>query len=415
MDSQSQQLFKMALGLESPWYITDIQFTKAKQQLEIWIDFKRGTTFPCPECGQLGCKAYDTEQREWRHLDFFQHKTILYARQPRVKCSKHGIKTVQVPWARSGSGFTEMMESYIVLLVQNGMTARQVGRLIGEHDTRVWRILEHYVDEARSRSDFTDVTAICLDETSRKRGHNYVTVFADAKERKVLFAVEGKGAETISEFRQEFEARGGKAENVSEACLDMSEAFKSGLKKEFPNAQQTFDNFHVIQLLNKAVDEVRRQEQKNCPDLRGTRYIWLKNEWNRTQKQSLLFKELCEKNLETAEATHLKAVFQDIFSLNNATTAETLLDEWCEWINDSNISPMKKAANTIKNHKEGILAWFSSNLTNGFMEGINSLIQAAKARSRGFKTPRYLKTMIYLIAGKLDLSIQPLRCCTHTK
>lgn len=409
MDTEVQNLFKMALGLESPWYIKDIEFSKTNQQLEIWIDFNRGSTFLCPECGRPGCKPHDTEHRQWRHLDFFQHKTILHARQPRVKCQKHGVKTLVVPWARSGSGFTEMMESYIITLVQNGMTARQVGYLIGEHDTRVWRILEHYVDEARSRSDFSNVTAICLDETSRKRGHNYVTVFADAYERKVLFAIEGKGAETISAFRQEFELRGGKPENVTEACLDMSEAFKSGLKSEFPVAQQTFDNFHIIQLLNKGVDEVRRQEQKSCPDLKGTRYIWLKNEWNRTEKQSQRFNELCKKNLETAEATHLKAVFQDIFSLNNATTAETLLDEWCEWVSDSNFEPMKKASRTIQSHKEGILAWFSSKLNNGFMEGINSLIQAAKARSRGFKTPRYLKTMIYLIAGKLDLSIHPLR------
>ena len=156
-----------------------------------------------------------------------------------------------------------------------------------------WR--SRYSCLAHSRNDFSNVTAICLDETSRKRGHNYVTVFADAYERKVLFAVEGKGSETISAFRQDFELRGGKPENVTEACLDMSEAFKSGLKNEFPMAQQTFDNFHIVQLLNKAVDEVRRQEQKSCPDLKGTRYIWLKNEWNRTEKQSQRFNELREK------------------------------------------------------------------------------------------------------------------------
>ncbi|WP_217640416.1 transposase family protein [Desulfoluna spongiiphila] len=126
MDIQTQQLFSMALGLALPWTITEIKFFGTDQQLDILIDFNLGSPFLCPDCNKPGCKVHDTEERTWRHLDFFQHKTVLHARQPRVKCSKHGVKTTTVPWARRGSGFTQLMESYIVLLVQNGMTAHQV-------------------------------------------------------------------------------------------------------------------------------------------------------------------------------------------------------------------------------------------------------------------------------------------------
>ena len=415
MDIQTQQLFSMALGLTSPWTITRMEFSETDQQLDIWIDFNPGSSFLCPNCNKPGCKVHDTEERAWRHLDFFQHKTILHARQPRIKCPEHGVKTANLPWARPGSGFTQLMESYIVLLVQNGMTAHQVGALIGEHDTRIWRILEHYVNDARSRADFSGVKAICLDETSRRRGHNYVTVFANAEDHQVLFVTEGKDSETIAEFRKDLKAHNGNPEAITEACLDMSEAFKKGLKEEFPSASLTFDNFHLMQLLNKAVDEVRRQEQKTRPELKGTRYIWLKNDWNRNQSQQTLFKELCNCNLQTAEATHLKAVFQDIFVCNHLETAESLLEQWCDWATQSQIGPMVKAAGTIKKNWNGVLGWFRSKLTNGLMESINSLIQAAKGRSRGFKTARYLKTMIYLIAGKLDLQIIPLRVATHTK
>lgn len=243
---------------------------------------------------------------------------------------------------------------------------------------------------------------------------NYVTVFANSEDHQVLFVTVGKDAKTVKEFKKDLKAHGGKLEKITEACLDMSEAFKKGLREEFPSVLLTFYNFHLMQLLNKAVDEVRRQEQKTRPELKGTRYIWLKNDWNRSQAQQGLFKELCDCNLQTAEATHLKAVFQDIFACNAIETAEPLLKQWCDWVTQSQIGPIK-AANTIKKNWHGVLGWFRSNFTNGLMESINSLIQAAKGRSRGFRTSRYLKTMIYLIAGKLDLQILPLRIATRTK
>ena len=415
MDSQMQQLFSMALGLTPPWTVTRIEFIEADQQLDLWLDFPPGSGFPCPDCQRPGCKVHDTEERTWRHLDFFQHKTFLHARRPRIKCPEHGVKTAALPWTRAGSGFTLLMESYIVLLMQSGMTAAQVGRLIDEHDTRVWRILEHYVQEARRRADFSAVRAVGMDETSRRRGHVYVTLFADADRHRVMFATDGKDAGTVRAFREDLEAHGGQASQIEEACLDMSGAFKKGLQDEFPEAAQTFDNFHLMKLLNKAVDEVRRREQATRPELKRTRYVWLKNDWNRTEKQAEIFAQLRDSNLATAKATHIKTVFQDIFACEDRETAAVALKRWYFWATHSRIKPIIKAAKTIKAHWDGVLRWFESRLSNGLMEGINSLVQAAKARSRGFRSSRYFITMIYLIAGKLELRLPPLRLTTHTK
>lgn len=414
MDNQMQQLFSGALGLVPPWTVTGIEFSQEGQQLDLWLDFAPGSEFACPEC-QAGCKVHDTQERTWRHLDFFQHQTFLHARQPRIKCPEHGVKTAALPWARPGSGFTLLMESYIVLLIQSGMTAAQVGRLIGAHDTRVWRVLDHYVEEARNRADFSGVRSLSVDETSRRRGHRYVTIFADPAGRRVLFATKGKDAATVTAFRQDLEAHGGRADQIEEVCLDMSEAFKKGVTAEFPEAAQTFDNFHLVQLLNKAVDDTRRQEQATRPELKRTRYLWLKNDWNRTAKEADVFNELRDSNLKTAKATHIKSVFQDIFACTDIQDAEAALKSWYFWATHSRIKPVIKAAKTIKKHWAGVLRWFQSRLTNGLLEGINSLIQAAKGRARGFRTTRYLITMIYLIAGKFELRLPPLRLATHTK
>jgi transposase len=417
MESQIQQLFRMALGLAEPWVVSKIEFSDERHQLDLYLDFPAASKFSCPQCGRADCGVYDSSERTWRHLNFFQHKTFLHARQPRIQCPDHGVKTVEVPWARPGVGFTLLMEAFILVLVQGGMTPAQAARLIDEHDTRLWRVLQHYVDKARQEADFSGVTAIGVDETSRSRGHNYISVFMDLDRdnRRVLFATEGKDAQTVERFREDLEAHGGQAEQVQEACLDMSAAFIRGLKEEFPEAKLTFDNFHLMQLLTEAVDETRRQEQRTHPELKGTRYVWLKNEWNHTEEQSKTFDQLRSCKLATARATHIKSVFQDVFACDSVEDAEGLLKHWYFWATHSRIAPVIKAAKTIKEHWAGVLRWFVSRISNGVLEAINSLIQSAKAKARGFRNSRYLITMVYLIAGKLDFNLPTFPQATHTK
>ena len=417
MDRAMQELFRVALGLAQPWKVSKIEFSQEQHQLDLWLDFPAGSRFACPECGRAGCGVYDSAERVWRHLNFFQHKTLLHARQPRIECPDHGVKTVEVPWARPGGGFTLLMEAFILVLIQGGMTPAQAGRVIDEHDTRLWRVLQHYVEKARSEADHSQVKAIGVDETSRARGQQYISVFMDleADRRRVLFATEGKDAGTVKRFRADLEAHGGQAGQIEEACLDMSAAFIRGLRDEFPDAQLTFDNFHLMQLLTEAVDETRREEQRTHPELKGTRYVWLKNEWNHTDKQAETFDRLRSGTLATVRATHIKSVFQDLFACDSVADAEPLLKRWYFWATHSRIGPIIKAAKTIKEHWAGVLRWFVSRISNGVLEAINSLIQSAKAKARGFRNSRYLITMVYLIAGKLDFKLPTFAQATHTK
>jgi transposase len=412
---ETKDLFRVALGLGEPWQVVKIEFSPEGNQLDLWLDFPRGGTFACPVCGRVDCGVYDTAERKWRHLNFFQYKTLLHARQPRIECPDHGVKTVEVPWARRGVGFTVLMEAFILALVQNGMTPNQVGRMIGEYDTRVWRVLQHYVEQARDEADFSEVTAIGVDETSRKRGHNYISVFMDLDESRVLFVTEGRDAATVEAFREDLEAHGGQAEQIAEACLDMSPSYISGLESQFPTTELTFDQFHLMKIVNEAVDEVRRAERADRPELKGTRYVWLKNQRNHTAKQSELFAALRNGSLKTARACHIKTVFQDIFGCQSVEEAEPMLKAWYFWATHSRLEPMIAAAKTIKRHWNGVLRWFTSRITNGMLEGINSLIQAAKARARGFRSVDYLITMIYLLVGKLDFQLPAVIPVTHTK
>lgn len=398
-------LFQMALGLSAPWQVSKVEFDSSQSQLTIMIDFPKGSRFPCPGCGQADCKAYDTEQKRWRHLNFFQHETFITARVPRTDCPRCGPRLLSMPWARPGSGFTLLFEAMIMVLAKQ-MPIKSLAQLIGEHDTRLWRVLRHYVHRSREQVDLSATVRVGMDETSKSRGHDYVSLFVDLDERKVIFVTPGKDASTVERFSQDLAAHNGDPKAVCEVCCDMSPAFIKGVEQQFPSAQLTFDKFHVMKIINDAVDEVRRQEQKLRPELKYSRYIWLKNPQNLKASQSRRLEELDIKrlNLKTARAYHIRLNFQELWQ-QPPEQAEAFLRRWYFWATHSRLEPIIEAAYTIKHHWQGVLRWFTSRITNGILEGINSLVQAAKARARGYRSQRNFITMIYLLAGKLEFDL----------
>jgi transposase len=396
-------LFRMALSIEPPWVVTKSEFDAAARRLDIHLDFARGSRFDCPECGVAGCPAYDSEEKTWRHLNFFQHEAYLHARVPRVTCKECGIKQVPVPWARSDSGFTLLFEALVMAMVQ-AMPVAVVARMVDEWDTRLWRIIHHYVAAARAGADHSEVTSIAFDETASRRGHNYVSLFVDLVRRRVLFVAEGKDAGTVDAFAADLAAHGGNPEAVAEVCIDMSPAFIAGIAQSLTNAQITFDKFHLVKLINEAVDAVRRAEQKSHAELNKSRYLWLKNPWNLSERQRAQLDNLSALNLKTGRAYRIRLAFQELY-VQPAKNAEAFLKKWYWWATHSRLPPMIEAARMVKRHWNGILRWFQTKIANGIMEAINSLVQAAKAKARGYRSTRNLKAIIYLIAGKLELAL----------
>ena len=399
-------LFTMALGLQAPWEVVDLQFKEEDHRLDILIDFKRGSDFPCPVCGQP-CKVHDTVEKTWRHMNFFQYAAYLTARVPRCQCDQDGTKQVEVPWARPGSGFTLMFEALLMTLTQV-MPVNAVARLVGEHDTRIWRLVHFHVEDARSRVDMAEVSRIGIDETGAKRGQKYITLVVDMEAKKLLFGVEGRDQETLKAFKDDLVAHGGDPARITEASVDMSPAFIKGLGDHFPNAHLTFDRFHVMKLLGEAVDEVRRQEVKEYPELKKSRYVWLKNPSNLSARQAERLQSLKNANLKTAEAYRMRLTLQDFYEQANPQAAKVFLGEWVGMVLASGIEPMVKIGQTIQAHAEGVLRWFRSGLSNGFLEGLNSLVKAAKAKARGYRKIRSLIAIAYLIAGKLKFNVAEL-------
>lgn len=401
-----EELFSAALMIKEPLYVKKIEFDGDQGTLDIYIDFRKGSRFQCNMCGKSDLPVHDTVDKTWRHLNFFQYKTYIHYRNPRSNCPDHGIHLVEAPWGAQGTGFTLLFEALILQLAMY-MPILKVAELVDEYDTRIWRIVNRHVNLAHAVADYSTMTCVGIDETSSKKGHNYVTLFVDMDESKVVYVTEGKDSSTISEFKTEMPCHRCDPTQIDSFSMDMSPAFQKGIEDNFPWACVTFDKFHVIKLMNEALDAVRREEQKKFPFFKNSRYLWLTNPQKLSQSKVERLESLKSLNTKTARAYQIKITLQDIYqNAVDKNQAMQLLSKWYGWAARCRIDQVKEFAKTIKKHWAGVLNYFDSRMTNGVLEGINSIIQAARAKARGYRNVGNFITIIYLLAGKLSFNFQ---------
>ena len=414
-----KDLFAKALLVEKPWFVHDINFDQAAGKLEIWIDFERGSSFYY-EDKELGIeghfKAYDTTEKTWRHLNFFQYQCYLHAWIPRVDLGNGKIRQVQAPWEGHAPGFTLLFEALILELVKV-MPVHNVCQLFNVYDNKLWKMIKAYTNKARAEEDYSEVTVVGIDETSVRKNHVYVSLFVDIEEKRTIFVTEGKDHTVIQAFVSDLVAHGGEPDNIEQVSCDMSPAFIKGVEANLPNASVVFDRFHVSKVINEAVDKVRKSEVEKNPILKGSKYIFLKNRENLTayQKQRLEGIQLSGLNLKTMKALNIREAFQQIYQAPTAEMFDKLLRKWYFWATHSRITPIKEAAYTIQRHWDGIVNWFDYKISNGILEGFNSIFQAAKAKARGYRRYDTIKAIIYLLTGKLDFSKINPHYVTHSK
>lgn len=412
-------LFEKSMNLGPEWTVTSAEFREGLpggDELHIYVSRTPGHAVECPSCG---CRrgVYDTRPREWRHLDVWQYKTIVHCDVPRVDCPECGVLTARVPWASDDSArFTALLEAHALVMVMSGMTVKGCAGVLRCADTTLWAMLNRLAARARAAADFSGVARVGVDETSRRKGHNYLTTFVDLDRQRAMFVCEGRDASTVASFAADLSEHGGDPALVEAVTCDMSPAFANGVRDCLPNAHRVVDRFHVMQLANRKLDLVRTQEARESAEkrrlLKGTKYVWLKRDESLTDRQRARKLSLASENLKTGRACAmveaLRRVYEDCATREEA---EAGLGSLCSWIMHSNVPQMKKLAKTLRENWDGVLAYFDDRLTNGILEGMNSVIQAAKRAARGFRSFENFSTVIYLKLGKLPMVEQI--CATH--
>ena len=403
------EMFAQSIGVKEPWKIERAYFDEKVKEVHVYVSARKTAKYSCPVCGTAS-ERYDDEdvERVWQHGDVVFFPCFVHCRRPRVKCKEHGIHVVEAPWARKGSRFTLLFESYAMLLLE-AMTVNEARKFLRISHTALTNIMVYWVNKAVDEQDLSNVEQICIDETSFKRGQSYVTVIADTAAKRVIDVENGRDSETVNLFSKQLETKGGDCNKIKYVTSDMSAAYKAGIELCFPNATQIIDKFHVKKMLLDAMNEVRIAEQgrqaKNRSMGRKLMMILLAR---MTAQQLAKKDELSKRYPKTGRAFRMVQGLDDIYACMRYTEAEEQFHKLYRWLRRSRLEPMKKAALTLMQHKDEILAYFHARLTNAIAEGLNSLIQAAKRKARGFRTYQGYRCCIFLQVGKLDFHLFPL-------
>jgi transposase len=412
-------LFHQLLGLGAEWEVTGLTLRQEDGIVEIRVR-ETGNLWASTRCAvdQAPLRGYDhAEERRWRHLNLFQYRCEIVCALPRGRCATCGkVTTIQAPWEGLTKGFTLAFEAMCLLLARD-LPVAALARFVGETDQRLWRMLTRHVDKARETKDMSQVEHVCCDEVSIRRGHVYATVFADAQRRDVLLVTPQRDDATWFRFRDALAAHGGDIAKLQTATMDLSGAYQSGARHYAPQATIVFDRFHVVQLANKALDEVRRREagreSRDGPTLKRQRFLLLKNPENLTAAARAQIEQLQTSFEATGKAYRAKLALQQIYEIADPARARLRLDAWLRWTDklaegDPLLRSLRRLRKTIAAHREGLLAYFTHRFTNGYREGLMSVFSATKRKARGYRNIRYLATMLYLVGSHLKLPSQSL-------
>lgn len=422
-----ESLFTTALGLAAPWEVAKVELDTTQRRIDFQLHCS-AKRLSCPHCQIPEQSVHDRLARQWRHLDFFQYEAWLHADVPRISCTACG-KTTQlpVPWAREGSGFTALFEALAISLCQN-MPVRQAAALLRCADKQLWRRIEHYVTAARAQEDMSAVTTVGIDEVSLRKGQDYVTVVHDLAARKLLFACEGRSHQTVVDFAADLKAHGGQPHQIKHVCQDMSAAYAKGVGLALPEAQISYDRFHVVAMVNEAMDAVRRDEMATQPQavkdalgdndrrlLKDLTWGMRKNPQGWNKKQTATMYWLQRSTLKSARAWRMKTALREVYrkatQTNDASQATADLKGWISWAQRSRLEPFKKLAKTLNAKFDGVVRGMLDKRSNAYVEAMNGLLQQVKRAARGFKTAKSFIAIAYLRMSKLqhlpDNPIQP--------
>jgi transposase len=402
----AEHLFTQALGLASPWKVVSCDFDPVAKSPELVIDFERGARFADPETGEL-CPVHDTVQRSWEHLRFFEHRTTIRARVARITTPSGAVKTVEVPWARPNGGFTLLMEAYLLAMAKV-LPVAEVSRQTSVSEDRIWHLIRTRINEAWLKADWSSLNRLGTDETSKRKGHKYGTVFLEisgketdrgrgaSKVARLLFFTPGKGKETFTEFATELERRGVPASQLQEIAMDMSKAFIAGAADHFPGAQLCFDRFHVMKLCGESLDQIRKEVAKEQVGLpRGAMWALRGNPENLKEEQRNLREQIRKEHSKIARALSIREFLADLWNYQLREDAEQHLESVLSWCSRSRMQPFVKLGKTLRRHMDGILGCSNNYTTSAAIEVTNGLLQLARRRARGYRTFRNFQAMAY--------------------
>ena len=389
--------------------VTGFEFANRNSVLDLWVKpYKNGCL--CPNCRRRGriVRTLDTP-RVWRDLPVCGRCVLLWYYPREILCPTHGRVQEDIPWAESHSRITYRFE-YAMLVYCQLMTQKAAAKILHIPDSTLSDLLHRTITRIRDGHRIRRLKCVGIDEISYCKGHKYATIVYDLDRSCVVWVGQGKGRETIDIFFNEVLSDYQKSK-IEWASCDMSETYIGAIEDHCPNAILVLDRFHIVKALNKAVDEVRKEQWRKASvddrkALKGLRWLLFKHSSNRSKKDSRILNALHRGNRRIHRAWVLKDEFEQFWDYKAPWAAERFLKSWMTTALKSRIEPIRKFVQTIKKHIGRIIPFIESRLTNAIAEGLNRIIKIVKNRASGFRTLHAFTDMIFLTVGDLDIPAQ---------
>lgn len=395
-------LLNKLLNLPGLW----VRGIRCEDDALIIVAHRRFRLLTCPECGTQVRGRFEQNTRRWRHLAIWGKSTFIEAPIRRLRCPHcRKVKTEAVPWARPRATFTRPFEDVVGLLAQK-LNHTSVAELTGISWVTVGAIAERLVDELLHEDRFDNLLAIGVDEISYRRHHRYLTIVMDHDLERVIWAGEGKSADTLQQFFDELTDE--QLESIQFVSIDMANAYISAVEGNLPDATIVFDRFHVARLGQDRVDEVRRALMRALdPDdrrhLKRSRWVLLKRPGRLRRSERARLETIRKANDKLYRAYLLKETLLNVYDEDDPERARDAIEAWLSWAQRSRLKPFVRLARTVRKHLDGILAFIASRLTNARLEGMNNKIRLLSHRAYGFHSAEPLIAMVYLCCSKITL------------
>lgn len=393
------QLIKSTLDIQG-FRVSQVQGDTQKIIVDIVPD-RRHLLF-CSSCGSASRYRDTLPVRHYRHVPIWGIPVWLRYSPRRVRCEHCGIKVEYFPWSTGKRRFTTAFAHFLAAWARL-LPWKHVAQLFDCSWGTVASAVDHMVEYGLAHRDLSDLTHIGIDEISREKGQVYLTNVYDLQTCKLIWSGEKRTKATLTSF---FASLGSeRIKNLEGICCDMWDPYIQVIRDNAPNATMVFDKFHIVRHLNEAVDQVRRDEirekgREHKELIKDSRYIWLKNPWNLTDKQAARLSTLEKLNLKINRAYLLKESFRQFWSYKRKGWAKKFLDKWFWWATHSRLQPMRDFAWMLRRKEENILSYFKMPISNGSVEGLNNKAKMISHRAYGFRSAKnYIRNLYHCMAG----------------
>ena len=405
---QDHELYRRILGIEAPWQVDSVDLKLEAGEVHVRLAHQDRMDWACPECG-TSCKLHDHQpERQWRHLDTCQYRTILHAEPPRTECPEHGVRVVKLPWSEPSSRFTALFEALAIEWLK-AASQKAVAGLLNLSWDEIHGIMERAVKRGLERRQAEPVAQIGVDEKAFRKGHNYLTLVNDLARGRVLYVAQDRKQSSLDGFWKTLTPQ--QIGAIEAVAMDMWNPYIASVREHLPGAdgKMVFDKFHIAQHLGGAVDKVRRKENKilraaGDDTLVGTRYDWLRHPARMEPKDRRAFAALRDSGLKTARAWALKETMMAFFDYRYERPARKHFRWWHNWAVRSRLQPMIEVGRMLKRRFANIVTYLRHRITNATSESLNAKIQWVKYTARGLRNKQNFVNAIYFHCGGLNLA-----------